>query len=107
MAIQYLYLEFHARRSIEETRIKEPKAGIYALKEVSKMPRGDGTGPSGRGPGNRTGSRRGSRGRGDGLGAGPGGSCICPDCGEKVPHQQGVPCYEQRCPKCGIAMTRE
>jgi hypothetical protein len=31
--------------------IKEPKYRIYDLKEVSKMPRGDGTGPSGEGPG--------------------------------------------------------
>jgi hypothetical protein len=73
------------------------------------MPRGDGTGPSGQGPGTGggMGSRRGGRGRGDGFGAGPGGSCICPNCGEKVPHQLGIPCYEQRCSKCGTAMTRE
>jgi len=69
------------------------------------MPRGDRTGPSGQGPGTGSGmgSPRGNRDRG----AGPGGSCICPDCGEKVPHQLGIPCYEQRCSKCGTAMTRE
>ena len=71
------------------------------------MPRGDGTGPSGQGPGtgSGTGSRRG--GRGDGFGAGPGGKCICPNCGEKVPHKLGTPCYKQLCSKCGAAMTRE
>jgi len=89
--------------------IKELKYRIYDLKEVSKMPRGDGTGPKGQGPGTGKGmgSPRGSRGRGDGFGAGPGGSCICPDCGEKVPHQLGTPCYELRCSKCGATMTRE
>ena len=73
------------------------------------MPRGDGTGPSGQGAGTGKGmgSRRGSPGRGGGFGAGPGGRCICQKCGEQVPHQLGAPCYEQHCPKCGIAMTRE
>lgn len=42
-----------------------------------------------------------------GLGAGPGGYCVCPDCGEKVKHQAGVPCYTIKCPKCGISMMRE
>jgi electron transport complex protein RnfB len=46
------------------------------------------------------------RGRGSGFGAGPGGFCVCPACGEKVPHQQGVPCFEVKCPKCGTMMTR-
>jgi hypothetical protein len=23
-----------------------------------------------------------------------------------VPHQLGTPCFEQKCPKCGAAMTR-
>jgi len=89
--------------------IKELKYRIYDLKEVSKMPRGDGTGPKGQGSGTGKGmgSRRGDRGRGDGFGAGHGGYCVCPKFGEKVPHQLGVPCYEQRCSKCGTAMTRE
>ena len=47
------------------------------------MPRGDGTGPpSGRG-------QRGGRMRGNRPMAGPGGYCVCPSCGEKVPHKLG------------------
>ncbi len=44
---------------------------------------------------------------GNQQGAGPGGNCVCPNCGEKVPHQQGVPCYGVNCPKCGTKMQRE
>ncbi len=42
-----------------------------------------------------------------GFGLGPAGECICPSCGARVPHQRGLPCYEQICPKCGQPMTRE
>jgi len=53
--------------------------------------------------------RGGGRGRMGGTkpGAGPGGYCICPNCGHKVPHQVGVPCYQMSCPKCGTRMVRE
>lgn len=52
-------------------------------------------------------SGRGGHGRQpDGFGLGPGGGCVCPGCGTKVPHQRGVPCYKHRCPKCDQAMTR-
>lgn len=57
-----------------------------------------------RGQGKKDGT---GRGRGGGSTPGPGGNCICPDCGEKIPHQRGVPCYGQQCPKCGKAMVRE
>ena len=72
------------------------------------MPRGDGTGPQGQGSGTGRGMgpRGGGRVRGGGYGAGPGGDCICTNCGERVPHQLGTPCIEQKCPKCGAAMTR-
>ena len=60
------------------------------------MPRGDGTGPIGRG----------RRGQGGGFGLGPTGDCICPNCGHREPHQLGVPCYSRKCPKCGAPMTR-
>jgi hypothetical protein len=65
------------------------------------MPRGDGTGPP------IAGGQRGGRMGGTRPGSGPGGNCICPSCGEKVPHKQGVPCYSVSCPKCGTRMVRE
>lgn len=66
---------------------------------------------------NRGGSGSGGgqgRGRGGpGLGrmggpsaAGPGGDCVCPQCGRREPHELGVPCMRKRCPACGVAMTR-
>ena len=82
------------------------------------MPRGDGTGPLGQGPGTGKGLGRGGstgsgRGRGMGRmggtrpGAGVGGSCVCPSCGATTPHQAGVPCYQVSCPKCGTKMVRQ
>ncbi len=49
------------------------------------------------------------RGRRQGFAAGPGGYCVCsnPQCGYKAPHQAGMPCYRQKCPKCGSPMIRE
>jgi len=66
------------------------------------MPRGDGTGPFGGGSGAGRGRMGGNR-----PGAGPSGYCVCPSCGNKVAHQQGVPCYSLECPKCGAKMVRE
>ena len=73
------------------------------------MAQGDRTGPKGQGPGTGRGMGQGGGGRGGGGGggAGSGANCICPNCGERVPHQRGNPCFEQKCPKCGTAMTRE
>ena len=73
------------------------------------MPQGDGTGPMGKGPGTNRGAGRGGgkgRMRGNQPGAGPAGQCVCPDCGARVPHQAGVPCYSLKCPACGAAMIR-
>ncbi len=47
------------------------------------------------------------QGKNKGGAFGPGGFCICAKCGEKVPHQQGVKCTTQKCPKCGHTMVRE
>jgi predicted Fe-Mo cluster-binding NifX family protein len=65
-----------------------------------------------RGFGVRSGGNGRGRGRGGhgGMGrpfaAGPGGQCVCPNCGEKSPHTQGQPCNQMLCPKCGTPMTR-
>lgn len=56
--------------------------------------------------GQNTGGRQAGKGRMGGRGLGPDGECICPQCGQKAPHQRGIPCFEQKCPKCGIPMTR-
>jgi len=50
---------------------------------------------------------KGGRGRmGGSNAAGPGGSCICPNCGKIIPHQIGMPCYQVSCPNCGSKMVR-
>ncbi len=41
-----------------------------------------------------------------GRGVGPGGECKCPSCGMVATHARGTPCYDQKCPKCGIKMIR-
>ncbi len=72
------------------------------------MPRGDGTGPRGLGPG--SGHGRGGRQMGrrnGGMGLGLGGNCVCPSCGAIVPHQTGIPCTGMKCPKCGTMMIRQ
>lgn len=80
------------------------KFGMPSKEEASAMPSDEERGLSGRGVG---------RGREQGTiginrpGAGPGGNCVCPDCGEKVSHKRGVPCNSVDCPKCGVKMTRE
>lgn len=68
----------------------------------------------GRGQGMQTGGAGRGRGRGRGqCGAGGGrgmegdGFCICLKCGQHIPHRQGAPCIEERCPSCGVAMVRE
>ena len=40
-------------------------------------------------------------------GGGPGGYCVCPKCGYKIPHQRGIPCSQLLCPKCKINLVRE
>lgn len=35
------------------------------------------------------------------------GTCVCPKCGQREPHERGVPCVQKKCPGCGTAMTRE
>ena len=71
------------------------------------MPFGDGTGPTGGGPGTGRGmGKGGGRGRMGGSSLGPGGTCYCPNCGATASHQIGTPCYQVNCPKCGTKMAR-
>jgi uncharacterized protein (DUF983 family) len=71
------------------------------------MPSKQGTGSRGQRPG-QGGSAVSATGQGrqQRRGVGPGGYCICPNCGEQALHQTGMPCYQQVCPKCGAKMTR-
>ncbi len=74
------------------------------------MPRGDGTGPMGRGFGGGRGQGRGGQGAGRMGGTGATGLsdfCVCPQCGEKEVHQRGIPCYQKICPKCKTPMVRQ
>ncbi len=79
-------------------------------KEVTNMPRGNGTGAIGQGPGRGRGMGRGKglgKGRmGGPLAVGPSWTCLCPECGYKKPHVTGQPCNMSCCPKCGTQMTR-
>jgi predicted Fe-Mo cluster-binding NifX family protein len=77
--------------------------GVPGEEFVMRGRRGGGMGP-GRGIGG--GGRRGGR-MGGPLAAGPGGYCVCPQCGHKEPHEVGIPCVQKQCPKCGAAMVRE
>jgi hypothetical protein len=68
-----------------------------------------GMGPSsslggGAGGGRGAGSGRGRQ--GGRFAAGAGGLCRCPACGQTIPRQRGVPCFESVCPGCGTKMTR-
>jgi predicted Fe-Mo cluster-binding NifX family protein len=77
-------------------------------KEDMTMPRGDGTGPKGLGGGKGQGHVGQGRGRmGGPLAGGPVGTCLCPECGHREPHERGAPCTQKKCPKCGTTMTRQ
>jgi len=39
--------------------------------------------------------------------AGPGGTCVCPECGAESSHAAGEPCTDKDCPECGAKMTRK
>lgn len=61
----------------------------------------------GRGAGSGIGRGQGRGRQGGPAAAGPGGYCVCPQCGHREPHQLGTPCYRKKCPQCGTAMVRE
>jgi hypothetical protein len=68
---------------------------------------GQGQGGNGGGFGRTAGGGGGGRGGGNKPYSGPGGNCVCPQCGKKVPHVAGQRCVDQVCPDCGTKMTRE
>ncbi len=49
----------------------------------------------------------GGKGKNKGGSYGPGGNCVCANCGEKVIHKRGVKCTSIQCPSCGKPMIRE
>ncbi len=65
-------------------------------------PNGQGKCGGGKGQGASGGGKR----MGGGRGMGQCGECVCPSCGETVPHEPGIPCIDMTCPKCGSPMTR-
>ncbi len=71
--------------------------------------RGQGQGGQGQGQG-RGGQGQGGQGQGRMGGPRAGGAvgtCRCPQCGHREPHERGVPCLQKQCPKCGTALVRE
>jgi len=40
-------------------------------------------------------------------GKGPGGFCVCLECGYEIPHHAGTPCSSFQCPKCKINLERK
>jgi hypothetical protein len=95
-----------ALQQLEKSQLQEAP-GLAAVGQPGTSRSGGDAAPgSGRGMAEGTGRGRG-RGRGGGLRAGPGGDCVCPGCGTKVPHQAGVPCFEEKCPRCKTGMKRD
>ncbi|MBU1939151.1 hypothetical protein KKH30_00130 [Candidatus Micrarchaeota archaeon] len=47
------------------------------------------------------------KGRLGGNAMGPGGTCVCSECGYKETHSRARPCTKCECPKCGSLMVRE
>jgi hypothetical protein len=78
-------------------------------RSIQARGRGGGAGQGGgRGWGGNAG-QGGGGGRGGGTkpGSGPGGNCVCPQCGKKIPHVAGQRCVDRACPACGTRMIKE
>lgn len=98
----YLGVSGTVRQALQQYAEGQPQ---MASGSTTDRPSGTGSFGGGTAPGPGRGMGRG-RGGGHGRRAGGGsvGNCICPSCGTSVPHQAGLPCFEQKCPKCGAVM---
>jgi predicted Fe-Mo cluster-binding NifX family protein len=90
------------------------RRGMHGMNRLHGMNKEEhemvGKGRGGMGPGGGQGQGRVGQGRGrmgGPLAGGVGGTCLCPKCGHREPHERGVPCAQKKCPKCDAAMTRE
>jgi len=84
------------------------RRGIVGINQEEYFMNGRRRGGIRSGGGQGQGRGRQGRGRmGGPLAGGAGGACLCPKCGQREPHELGVPCAQKQCPKCGTAMTRE
>ena len=92
-------------RILASARKKTSEALVFG--KAIKVEGGDYVMPRGFGRGLGRGMGRGRM--GGPLAAGPGGVCVCTnqDCKNEIPHQTGVPCAQQKCPKCESPMTRK
>ena len=82
--------------------------------EMNRKGRGGGMGQRQSGGSGRDSGMGKGQGRGQGLGrmggpdaAGTGGACVCPKCGQREPHERGLPCADRKCSQCGTMMIRE
>jgi hypothetical protein len=77
----------------------------FKYRLIQARSHGSGAG-QGRGAGRGWGGGAG-QGGGNKPGSGPGGNCVCPQCGKKVPHAAGQRCIDRTCPDCGTRLMRE
>jgi hypothetical protein len=89
------------RRYAAQPEMTETKLGEHLMNGSKRVGMGQGGG-GGQGRG-----RQGQRGPGGPFAVNATGTCFCPKCGNREPHERGVPCLQKQCPKCGTAMTRE
>jgi predicted Fe-Mo cluster-binding NifX family protein len=83
----------------EETRMRNGERNQRGSRAGRGPGRGGVMGPRQEGPGLGR--------RGGFLSAGPGGFCLCPQCGHREAHARGIPCTQRTCSRCGALMSRE
>jgi hypothetical protein len=80
--------------------------GMSGMEQGDYIMNGQNRGGMGPGGGQGQGGQRLGR-MGGPNAAGPGGYCVCPQCGHQEPHERGIPCNQRQCPKCGASLTRK